>query len=319
MSTQTISSHIPDIEQKWKEYKKRRIKSYPQNTLRASSIGHPCDRYLYHSIKDWKERALHDAVLQSIFDEGALHEEDAIKQLKEMGFVVVEQQRSFQLDEPLITGHIDGILLWEEKTYPFDIKSIGPNDFNKISSVEDLTNSHKVHQRQYPAQLQIYLLLTQSEYGCFILKNKLTGELKAIWMQIDYDYCDQILKKASRVYQALKESSPPQRTKDIRNCEDCAFKHVCLPDLQYEGTPLIDNEELLKLLSKRYELLEHSKQFDQIDGEVKKFFSQTGVGEKICGDFLVKTTSVKVKRKIPITYEEKEDSYLKTQIVKIKS
>ena len=47
-----------------------RIKVYPCNNLRASNIGHPCERYLYLLIKHWDEQEPHDYGLQNIFDLG---------------------------------------------------------------------------------------------------------------------------------------------------------------------------------------------------------------------------------------------------------
>jgi len=174
---------LPDIEGAWKKYKRGRIKQFPQNNLRASSVGHPCDRYHYYCIKNWRERPLHNEVLQSIFDEGNLQERSVIQSLQEMGFEVINQQRSFQLDNPLITGHVDGILRWKEHDFPFDVKSISPHDFPKLVSAEDFLYSKKLHQRNYIAQLQIYLLITNNPIGCLITKNKLTGQPKVIWTQ----------------------------------------------------------------------------------------------------------------------------------------
>ncbi len=167
--------NLPPIVEKWTELKSRSIKQYPSNNLRASSVGNDCERFLYHSIKDWKERVLHDVTLQSIFDVGNAFEQIAITELREMGFQIVEMQRAYQIDKPLITGSIDGKIRWENQDYPFDIKSISPYEYDKINSAEDMLFSKKPYQRQYPGQLQCYLYMSGDPVGCFILKNKLTG------------------------------------------------------------------------------------------------------------------------------------------------
>jgi len=316
----TITGSLPDIEGAWREFKRKRIKQFPQNNLRASSAGHPCDRYHYHSIHDWRERELHDEVLQSIFDEGNLHEKDVIGQLNAMGFQIVEQQRSFQLEKPLITGSIDGILRWEGQDFPFDVKSISPFDFKKISAIEDLIYSRKVHQRNYPAQLQLYLLMSGNETGCLIFKNKLTGEIKPIWCQIDYDYTEKVLKRAERVYAALSESKPPERINDLDVCGDCPFKHVCLPDLKLgEGVLAIDDMELQALLERRDALAAAAKEFKAVDDEVKEAVTIGGAGEKICGPFLVRVSEHERKNKVADTWHEEITKYLRTQITKMKS
>lgn len=315
-----INSALPDIAGKWRAYKEKKIRVSPQNTLRASSIGHPCDRYHYHSIHDWKEKALHDAVTQSIFDEGVLHESAAIDELKHAGFEIVEQQRAFQLDKPLITGHIDGVLRYNGEDFCFDIKSTSPYIFEKMNSSEDMLFSKRFYHRMYPAQLQIYLLMGGHEIGLFIFKNKLTGELKPIWMQIDYDYAEQILKRAERVYKALREEKPPERINDFDICLECPFKHVCLPDLKSgPGVQLIDDVELAGMLERRESLVLFAKEFQDLDEEVKELGKKLGDGERICGDYLLKTEKKSRKNKVAITWTEEDSPYYTTKIIKLEN
>lgn len=317
--TPVIKDSIPDIVATWREHKQKRIKVSPNNTLRASSIGHPCDRYHYHSIKNWRDKALHDVVLQSIFDEGFLHEKETLIELQEMGFKITQQQRSFQIDKPLITGHIDGIIEWKGQEFPFDIKSIAPYDFKAINSAEDLLFSKKTHQRKYPAQLQIYLLQCGAELGCFILKNKLTGEIKPIWMQIDYDYTESILKRAERVYSAIQSENPPNRINDFTVCNSCEFKSICLPELTNAPAVLcLDDPELQEKLEHHEKLKPIATEFNDLDDELKEQFKSLGTGQSTCGNFIIKTTEVISTKKIPITFTETKTSYLKTQIVRMK-
>lgn len=315
----SLPNNLPDIAGAWRSYKEKRIRQNPQNNLRASSIGNPCDRFHYHSIKDWRQRELHDAIRQSIFDEGSLHEGDVMRQLREIGFQIVEQQRTFQMDKPLITGSIDGILLWEGQRFPFDVKSISPHEYDKINSAEDMLNSPKIWHRQYPAQLQIYLLMAEQEIGCFIMKNKLTGEIKPIWMQMDYAYTEQLLKRAERVYTALKNESPPGRINDFDACSKCSFQHICLPDLKMgPGVQVIDDVELFGLLERREVLQPAAKEFNQIDEQVKEAVTAGGAGERVCGDFFIKVKEYERTTKVALTWEEKKDTYFRTQILKIK-
>jgi len=315
----TIKTLIPDIQSAWFEYKNKRVKAFPQHALRASSIGHPCDRFHYHSIKDWNKKTLHGAVLQSIFDEGNTHETETIKTLVEIGFTVVEQQRAFNIETPLITGHIDGIIRWEGTDYPFDIKTMGEYDFRKINSAEDLLYSKKLHQRKYPGQLQIYLLQLGLEIGCFILKNKLTGEIKPIWMEIDYDYCEKLLKRAERVYEALSKQTPPERYPDFSICSKCDFRELCLPDLKTgDGVRVLDDMEMASLLERRDQLKEVAEEYSELDDQIKEHFKVFGTGENICGDYVVKVSEVNTTKKVPLTWNEVKSSYFKTQIVRVK-
>lgn len=314
-----MSEVLPPLKEKWKKWKESRIKQYPQNNLRASSIGHPCFRYHFYSIKNWKDKPLHDAILQSIFDEGELHERVLIQELQNMGFEVVEQQKSFQLDSPLITGHIDGILKWEGHIYPFDIKSISPFDFPKLSTSDDFLNSKKIHQRNYIAQIQIYLLMSNSPKGCLILKNKLTGEIKIIWIQIDYDFCEKLLKKANAVYEAINKNQEPDRIEDYEICSECMFQPICLPTIKNQASvSILEDDEFQKLLHKRESLKKAAKEFREYDQKIKKITSEMPEGETICGDYLIRVKEIQRKRKVALSYKEETQTIAKTQIIKLK-
>ena len=85
-----------------------RIKVYPCNNLRASNIGHPCERYLYLLIRHWDEQEPHDYGLQNIFDLGNSIEDYTINKLKAAGLeVITPTQRSWKVENPLITGRED--------------------------------------------------------------------------------------------------------------------------------------------------------------------------------------------------------------------
>ncbi len=305
---------LPPIEEMWREKKQEKIRHFPQSNLRASAIGWPCDRYHYHSIKDWREVPLHDVGLQAIFDEGEIHEEAIIAELKKLpGIKIVKQQVAFQLDKPLIKGTIDGMLRWEGQDFPFDAKSMSRFQFPKVKSAEDLINSPSPLFRKYVAQLQLYLLLAGYEIGAFILKCKDTGEIRVIWMQIDYAFIEGLLQRAERVTKALASETPPERTKDAELCIKCPYRHVCLPEIKFgEGVQILGGQELTEMLERRDQLEAASKEFDEIDKAVKNLAKATGEGEKIAGDFLIT-----VKKRSKKAFSVAASEYFETRIVKI--
>lgn len=314
----TTQNHLPDIEAAWKEHKRKKIKQAPQNTLRASTLGFPCDRHHYHSLKDWDKKQLHDEVLQSIFDEGSLHEKAVIKELMDIGFEIIEFQRALQHDKPLITGHIDGIIRWNGRDLPFDVKSISYG-FDDIQSAEDLLYSKKLWQRSYPAQLQLYLYMAaRDEVGCFILKDKMTGRIKPVWMQIDYDYLESLLKRAERVYAAVEKGEPPAKINNYEICDECDFKNICLPDIRLdEGMILLEDKALKDCLDKWWELKDAAKEWNAVDKKIKDACKASGqTGEMIVGDYLIKVSSYTTEKKIPLTWEIEKSIVFKTQILK---
>lgn len=310
--------NFPPIEEAIKKLKRSKIKQMPQNNLRASTLGHACDRYHYYSIANYQDRVLHDEKLQSIFDEGYLHEGDTIRQLQDAGFEITETQRPFQLDNPLITMHIDGKIKWEGVKFPFDVKSISANLYPQMNSSEDFMFSKYHYHRNYVAQMQLYLLGTGEEYGLLILKNKGTGEIKGIPMMIDIAFCDNLIKRAERVYSALSSKTPPARTDIMELCLECPFAQVCLPDLKFgEGIRTLDNKTLEELLDRRETLYDGSKEFEEIDKQVKGIVTQSGPGETLIGKYLIKVVEIKTTKKVPITWNDEESKYLKTTILKV--
>ena len=248
---------------------KAKIKIFPCHVNRASSCGHPCERFLFYSRAKWNERALHDVSLQLIFDEGNIHEESVLSRLKSSGIEVVEQQRSFEWKELELTGHIDCSIIWEGKSYPAEIKSMSPHTFDTVNSVEDMVNGKYVYLRGYPSQMYMYLLMKGLETGLFILKNKVNGKIKIIEVPLDFEAAEKILKKLERVNKALKEKKEPERIEDADICIDCAFKHICLPPLQFSGDVGVGSGELVRLLEEKERLEAETEPFKSVEHRLK--------------------------------------------------
>ena len=260
---------------------------YPQNNLRCSSIGHPCWRYVYLSITNWEDKPAPDATLQGIFGIGNALEDYVIERIKEAGFeVFTPTQRSFRIDPEGITGRED-LRIKDPETgelIPVEIKSLTPFDFDKLNLFEDFVNNKKAHIRAYAAQIQLYMLKFGKEYGFFALINKLTGQIKFIRVEFDYEYCGKILDKADFINKCLKDKTPPDACDEIGFCENCNLAHICgsckrIPaDIEVDG-------ELEELINRKQALAAAKKEFEELDKQIKAL-----VGERdkiITGNFLV--------------------------------
>ena len=267
-----------------------KIKVYPCNNLRASNLGHPCERYLYLLIKHWDEQKPHDVGLQCIFDLGNTLEEHTIKNIKEAGFeVITPTVRSWKIEKPLITGRED-IRIKDEngELLPVEIKGISPFEFDKLNTVDDFMKSKRSYIRGYPAQLQIYMYYFAKEKGFFALTNKLTGETKFIEMPFDYEYAESLLQKAERIYKALDEEAPPDACEDISVCEGCSLAHICGECRRVPADIDLD-EELDALIDRKNELAAAKKEYEQIDKEIK---ARVGERDKvITGQYLITRSS----------------------------
>lgn len=255
------------------EAKKLKIKNYPCHVNRASSMGHPCERFLYYSRANWKDRALVDVELQFIFDMGNLIEDEAASELKQAGFLILEQQRPFSWEKYQITGHLDFKVAepGSQDTYPIEVKGLAHYEYQKLNSIGDFFASKKHYVRGYPAQLMLYMIMDNKHEGAFYLKSKQSGFPKEVWITLDYEYAETLVKKAERVNWAVQSQTPPDRIEyDETICGRCPFMTICLADINYgPGTEILDNDELLVWLKQRDELRPLAKKYDEVDEAIK--------------------------------------------------
>lgn len=268
-----------------------KINIYPCRNIRASNLGHPCERYLYLLIKFWEEQKPHDVELQNIFDLGNTLEEHTIKNIKEAGFEVFTPTcRSWHIEKPFITGREDIRIKDEEsgELFPVEIKGISPYEFDKLNCIDDFFKSKKAYIKGYPAQLQVYMLYFGKEKGFFALTNKLTGKTKFLEMPFDYDYAESLLQKAERIYKALETETPPEACDDISYCENCSLSHICGNCRRVPADIELDTE-LDALINRKAELAPLKKEYEAIDKEIK---SKVGEREKvITGEYLIERKS----------------------------
>lgn len=261
---------------KIKENKQSKIKLYPCNNLRASNVGHPCERYLYLSIKNWEDKRLYNETTQCIFDLGNKIEEYVIQTLKDAGFeVITPTVRAWKVEKPLITGREDlRIKLEDGQFYPVEVKGLSPQEWEKLNSVKDFLNSKKYYVRAYPAQLYIYMYQFGKEKGYFALCNKLTGEIKLIEVPFDYEYAEKILQKAERIYKCLEKNELPESCEDISVCEFCDLAHVCTANIKRTETDIDTTGELDELIDKKQELAPAYREYSEINDKIKKVIGE---------------------------------------------
>jgi len=272
------------------EAKQAKIRQRPCHTNRASSLGHPCERRLVLDRTRWQEALLYDVGLQFIFDEGQQQERQVLLDLIDAGWTIIEQQRDYEWKAYQITAHLDGKVVLPDlaSALPLEVKSMSPYIFKQIQTAEDLLHSRFYHVRAYPAQMQIYLLLSNSERGVFIFKDKSSGQLKEIWMELDYDYAEGLLKKAERINAHVAAGTLPERIPyDEKVCGRCPFLHICLPEVKREALDLTTDPELETKLIRRAALDAPRKEFDVLDKDIKAQFLRCDSAKVVVGDFLL--------------------------------
>lgn len=272
------------IVEKVLEAKERKIKQFPVRSNRASELGIPCTKYHVLNREKWQEKTLHNAHLQSIFDLGRDMEEIVMKELREAGFDVREQQRAFEWKEHEITGTIDGKIVLNGDVIPLEIKSCSPYVFQAINGINDLKRGKYPYLRKYPVQLNLYMLMGNHPRGVFLFKNKSTGQLKEIFMDLDYELGEQTLKMVEQVNQHLKDGTMPEPINDDFWCNDCTYVHVCLP--AHIGKEVeIDTSNLSELLDRMESLKDAKKEYEELDDQVKQMVE--GREKVLAGAWLV--------------------------------
>jgi hypothetical protein len=261
------------------ELRARDARVSPQHTNRASSIGFPCDRRHVLDRTRWQEKPVPDLGLCYIFAEGNRQERAVLQDLQAAGFDIRETQRDLAWPQYQLTAHFDArIADAEGASVLCEIKSMSPYVWQAIETVADMTRSRFPHVRAYPAQLMLYLLLEgKEESGLFVLKNKSTGRIRAIRVDLDYEYAESLIQRCERVNAHVAAGTLPDAINDAPVCDACPWKateHCCdaLARSHGEGADIIDDPELVASLERRAELAEHVKEFDAIDRDVKARF-----------------------------------------------
>lgn len=284
-----------DIKERLEATAAAKIKTYPVEHLSASRLGHPCERYLYLLIKNWQDQKPHDVGLQHIFDLGNSIEDYTIARLKEAGFeCVTPSVRSWKIEKPLITGRED-VRIKDPETgelLPAEIKGLSPIEFEKLNTIDDFLNSKKYYVRGYPAQLFVYMYKFEKEKGFFVITNKLTGEIKPIEVKLDYEFGEQCLQKAERIYKALETNTPPDSCDDVSVCENCNLQHICGQVKRVPADIEVDGE-LENLINRKNELAAAKKEYEEVDKEIK---ARVGEREKIItGTYLIERKAYEKK------------------------
>jgi len=265
-------AELPNIVKAVYDQAAKRIEVYPCHANRASMLGGDCERQLVYWRTKWDEAVPHDVNLQLIFDEGNTHEAAVLKSLAEAGIRINEQQTSLAWKEHQITGHVDGTLIFEDRAYPVEIKSMSSHIWDSIAfrgpgvyewdEVKAKFQS-KPWLRKYQAQLSLYMLLKNIDRAVMICKNKGTGALMQINMGLDYEYAESMLQRADRINEHVAKGTLPERIPwDENVCAECPFVAICCPE-NVGSNPLayVQDETAAKRLAERAAAEEASGMF----------------------------------------------------------
>lgn len=318
MSENNQALTIPVVESLKEELIKRReaflsqkINSYPRKNPILSDLG-DCDRQIAYGVTNWKDKKLPSTDLQARFEVGHMMEKEMIIELMGMGFEFVGGQEAITVHGKggilLATGRIDGFIKWQGEKIPVEFKSMHPNVYDQVESLEDF--SKKPWLRKYTRQLMMYLFGHNKEYGLFGLTNCLGGK-KWFILYLDYAECELMLQRLENVAYHLKNGTLPDRIKYKEEiCGRCDFASICLPDIIRTEAEILTDPDLISELERREKLSDVSSEYNRLDKSIKKQLK--GIEKGMAGDFFITGKSVHRDG-----YEVNPVDYWQTSIQKI--
>lgn len=288
----------PNIVLMLDNYMVSKIKIWAAKSNRASQIGDPCIRKLVYYRLYPELQELHDVNLQYVFNEGNIQEKALIKDLTDAGIVIVEHQRDFYDKRYNLSGFIDGKIDYEDHRYPLEIKSMSPNIWNTVETLEDF-NKYSWTQK-YPAQLNCYMFLSNQEEAIMLLKNKSNGQVKEIWFELDYEYTESLLKKCEKINEFVIRKELPERFLS-EDCQDfCPFYNSCCPEGKFTKLDFIDQPELEKDIQVWELLKDYALEYDKLNKKIKSQLK--GIEKVVIGDYLIEGKEIKNGWKCNITH-----------------
>jgi len=198
---------------------------------RMSAAGH-CPKRLSASRLGLESEPLPQFVYTAA-EEGNWHEDRIVKQLRDEGNIVYDQQLEISMDKDnfRLVGHIDGKICKKPHKNPrlLEIKSMSQYQFDKW------LKGGFVAFPQYAAQIACYSLATGLKDICYIVKNRSSGYKDIRNFTIEENglfNTTGILDKIAKVEKlALADELYPANFEiESNECKQCEYKYLCLPE-----------------------------------------------------------------------------------------
>jgi len=279
----------PDLVSALDALRQSEITVWASKSNRASQIGDPCIRKLVYYRLYPEKQELHTVDLQYIFNEGKIQENALFDDLAKAGYRLTETQRDFNDQRYQLSGHIDGKLSVNGHSWPVEIKSMSPHIWDSVSTKEDLDKY--AWTRKYPAQLQVYMLLSNSPEALMLFKNKSTGRVKQLWFELDYEYAEALLQKCEQINTCVSKGELPDRMLN-EDCKSCPFHTTCCPE-SIATSPLdfLDLPDLEKKIEQWESLRDYSLEYDRLNTHIKERLR--GIEKAVIGNYLIQGKAIK--------------------------
>jgi len=159
-----------------------------------SSLGNPCDRYLYLSYNGLMPALDVKPKLQRIFDTGGSFEERMEVYLKKAD-LLIDRELVAKFDDPPISGRIDFIIKdGTDKGAILELKTINSAGFSKLKGPKP----------EHLIQVQLYLNIAEQENAYLLYENKDAQDLKSFKLLRDPMSWENLVSRCHRIME-MKE------------------------------------------------------------------------------------------------------------------
>ncbi len=306
--TATLETPAELLMRRYRDLKAKRADRRPVHSNTASKLAWPCPcnartgpRYLVLRRTHWQAAPLPDAEMQMIFDEGRIQETALLRDLQDAGLDLIEQQAAVEWRKFQITGHLDAKVLLDGEAIPLEAKSLSPFSWESHQCIDDFLESKWPWMRGYPGQLLIYMLLSNAERGLLVTKNKATGRLRAIDFSLSsyLNEAEELLRLAESANKHIEAGTVPDAVPfEEWVCGKCEMFCVCTPPVSANPADVLEDDQLLEMLSEREQLATGRSRYESLDKAIKSRFEMREEGERswLCGDFAITTTAKEKER-----------------------
>jgi CRISPR/Cas system-associated exonuclease Cas4 (RecB family) len=125
-------------------------------------------------------------------------------------------------------------------------------------------------------------------HGTPLAKDRSSGQLKEIWMDLDLEFAEALIQKCERINHCVaNQTIPPPIPWEEDICGRCQYGHICLPEVKHTAIDLSAQPELETHLNRRAELAPLKKEYEQLDEDVKQLFLKSESIRAIVGTWLL--------------------------------
>lgn len=276
--------------------------AYTAGWNNASIMGHDCLRFLYYNRTAGDKRLKPKVSALKRMRRGQLDEERVKIELAQRGYVVNEQQRPFTWDKFMLKGKIDGTLIIDGESIPFDVKSVAPYLFTKAKKEFNAGKVEDKWLKKHTVQNNCYMMLKERDGSLLIYYEPVANDIFPAPCLIDYAMGEEIIAKCVRVNEAFDKHTPPEALNDWDVCPGCDFYPLCAPEILPDVTSDIDADTAMRLESIIKKRIALESDYSAVEDEIEALKKQEKaiIGEReaiMLPNYTIKGKFIDVKEK----------------------